>query len=236
MNRANERKRLRHLMGSMLYPAVLGAGFVGMITQIRSDQLSLIYDPAFHIALIAIILFIGSSSPLNTGSYKYTIDSFWYDVIEVSLMFVIFFALDLFNEEDGRAGDVRLAVAVAAMVGTIWTQWGWDLSVGNAASRCEWLTLRVVLSILMGASLLVVVAFGLEGGPAWIAYAAVMALLAVGVVAYVLSDDAPHAERLKTNPGLPRLPRRRPKASETGEGPTGSKPTNDETDGHSGSA
>ena len=95
-------QRLKNLMYGLLYPAVLGTGLVAIATRI-STHISAAHsgiDNSVVLGSLFLVFFCASFVAADDGTY--CCKAFLLDVVEVILMFLCFYYLGLFEEDNPK--------------------------------------------------------------------------------------------------------------------------------------
>lgn len=134
-------------MYELLYPAVLGAGIVGMAMRLASDSSTT--DPNFiaraSLGLLFLVFFCASFMASKQGTY--TPLAFWLDVVEVVLMFFGFYWLRLFSPE---CHDLLIEGLYVLLIALIILQILWRKAVGVPLLRRVGLRVWAIFALGLG--------------------------------------------------------------------------------------
>ncbi len=176
---------LQQLMYGLIYPAVLGTGIVliGVRAAHHSSTIDALLDPSIQLGVMAGLFFCASFDsafywPEGKNGH-YTSWAFGVDAVEVILMFVCFHFLRLF-EDPVKLVPPFLPAAYAMLTADVLLQFAWRAVVGIGWSYKWWLRSGIAAALLLGAFL---------GHRFWWINVAISVVVAVSVIAYVVSDE-----------------------------------------------
>ena len=145
--------RLKCLMSSLYYPAVLGTGLVILIYRIvkHENLICAISDIALYYSALALIFFsVCFLAVSETKVNEYRPLLFLFDVIEVVSIFLIYYFLGLFAS-DMPTPNLRAVYIVLAVLLPI--QWIWVLFTSWDVKSLEIIRIAFILVLIIGAFL-----------------------------------------------------------------------------------